>query len=218
MTAVVKAESLTKRFGEVSAVTHLSFALEAGTITGFLGPNGAGKTTTLRMILGLVAPTSGRALVFDHPYAALPRAALRIGAVLEATDFHPGRSGRDHLRMLGQAVDVPDSRADEVLRLVELGDAAHRRVRGYSLGMRQRLGLAIDHDAHLQLPPGSSRGSHRLIRPRFGTALALLAIDFYSARDVVGHGDRSWCLTRASTPFELRTPPCDGVATDGQVG
>jgi ABC-2 type transport system ATP-binding protein len=143
VTAVVEAESLTKRFGEVSAVTDLSFALEAGTITGFLGPNGAGKTTTLRMILGLVAPTSGRALVFDHRYAELPRAAMRIGAVLEAADFHPGRSGRDHLRMLAQAVDVPDSRADEVLRLVELGDAAQRRVKGYSLGMRQRLGLAV---------------------------------------------------------------------------
>jgi ABC-2 type transport system ATP-binding protein len=142
MTAVVKAESLTKRFGEVLAVTDLSFALEAGTITGFLGPNGAGKTTTLRMILGLAAPTTGRALVFDHPYAALPRAAVRVGAVLEATDFHPGRSGRDHLRMLGQAVDVPDSRADEVLRLVELSSASNRRVKGYSLGMRQRLGLA----------------------------------------------------------------------------
>jgi ABC-2 type transport system ATP-binding protein len=142
MTAVVQAESLTKRFGEVPAVTDLSFALEAGTITGFLGPNGAGKTTTLRMILGLVAPTRGRALVFDHRYAQLARAALRIGAVLEATDFHPGRSGRDHLRMLGQAVDVPDSRVDEVLRLVELGDAAGRRVKRYSLGMRQRLGLA----------------------------------------------------------------------------
>jgi ABC-2 type transport system ATP-binding protein len=142
MTVVAKAESLTKRFGEVSAVTELSFALEAGTITGFLGPNGAGKTTTPRMVLGLAAPSSGRALVFDRLYAELPRAALRIGAVLEATDFHPGRSGRDHLRMLGQAVDVPDSRADEVLRLVELGDAARRRVKGYSLGMRQRLGLA----------------------------------------------------------------------------
>jgi ABC-type antimicrobial peptide transport system ATPase subunit len=117
MTAVVRAESLTRRFGEVSAVTDLSFVLEAGTITGFLGPNGAGKTTTLRMILGLAAPTSGRAWVFDFPYAELPRAALRIGAALEATNFHPGRSGRDHLRMLGQAVDVPDSRVDEVLRL-----------------------------------------------------------------------------------------------------
>jgi ABC-2 type transport system ATP-binding protein len=142
MTAVVEAESLTKRFGEVAAVTDLSFALEAGTITGFLGPNGAGKTTTLRMVLGLAAPTSGRALVFDKPYAELPRPALRIGAVLEATDFHPGRTGRDHLRMLGRAVDVPDSRTDEVLRLVELTGAVHRRVKGYSLGMRQRLGLA----------------------------------------------------------------------------
>jgi ABC-2 type transport system ATP-binding protein len=142
MTVVVEAESLTKRFGEVSAVTDLSFALEAGTITGFLGPNGAGKTTTLRMVLGLAAPSSGRALVFGRPYAELPRAALRIGAVLEATDFHPGRSGRDHLRMLGKAAGIPDSRADEVLRVVELGDAARRRVKGYSLGMRQRLGLA----------------------------------------------------------------------------
>jgi ABC-2 type transport system ATP-binding protein len=142
MTAVVQAESLTKRFGEVPAVTDLSFALEAGTITGFLGPNGAGKTTTLRMVLGLATPTSGRALVFEQPYAELTHPALRIGAVLEATDFHPGRSGRDHLRMLGRAVDVPDSRADEVLDLVELGKAAGRRVKGYSLGMRQRLGLA----------------------------------------------------------------------------
>ena len=142
MTAVVKAESLTKRFGEVMAVTDLSFVLEAGTITGFLGPNGAGKTTTLRMVLGLASPTSGRALVFDGLYAELERPALRIGAVLEATDFHPGRSGRDHLRMLGRAVDVPDSRVDEVLSLVELSEAAHRRVKGYSLGMRQRLGLA----------------------------------------------------------------------------
>ena len=142
MTAVVKAEALTKRFGEISAVTDLSFALEAGTITGFLGPNGAGKTTTLRMVLGLAAPTTGRALVFDKPYAELTRPALRIGAVLEATDFHPGRSGRDHLRMLARAVDVPDSRVDEVLSMVELGNAARRRVKGYSLGMRQRLGLA----------------------------------------------------------------------------
>jgi ABC-2 type transport system ATP-binding protein len=139
---VVEATSLTKRFGAVPAVSDLSFGLQAGTITGFLGPNGAGKTTTLRMILGLVAPTSGRALVFDHPYAQLPRAPLRIGAVLEASDFHPGRTGRDHLRMLARAVNVADSRADEVLRLVELGDASRRRVKGYSLGMRQRLGLA----------------------------------------------------------------------------
>ena len=142
MPPVVVAESLTKRFGDVVAVDDLSFALESGTITGFLGPNGAGKTTTLRMLLGLAAPTKGRALVFEQPYAEIEHPALRIGAVLEATDFHPGRSGRDHLRMLGQAVGVPDSRADEVLALVELRDAGRRRVKSYSLGMRQRLGLA----------------------------------------------------------------------------
>jgi ABC-2 type transport system ATP-binding protein len=142
VTAVVRAESLSKRFGKLTAVDDLSFELDAGTITGFLGPNGAGKTTTLRMLLGLAAPTSGRALVFDELYAQLRQPALRIGAVLEATDFHPGRSGRDHLRTLGRAAELPDARADEVLRLVELEDAGKRRVKGYSLGMRQRLGLA----------------------------------------------------------------------------
>ena len=140
--AVVLSEGLTKRFGGLTAVDDLSFALEAGTITGFLGPNGAGKTTTLRMLLGLAAPTGGRALIFDQPYAHLADAARRVGAVLEATDFHPGRSGRDHLRTLSRAVDLPDSRVDEVLGLVELTDVARRRVKGYSLGMRQRLGLA----------------------------------------------------------------------------
>jgi ABC-2 type transport system ATP-binding protein len=107
---VVRAESLTKRFGSLVAVDDLSFALEPGTITGFLGPNGAGKTTTLCMLLGLAAPTSGRALVFGQPYAELAEPTRRIGAMLEATDFHPGRSGRDHLRMLAGAVDLPRSR------------------------------------------------------------------------------------------------------------
>src|ERR1700689_4826278 len=142
MAVVVQAESLSKRFGKVLAVDGLSFALEAGTITGFLGPNGAGKTTTLRMLLGLAAPTTGRALVFDELFSDLDRPALRVGAVLESTDFPPGRSGRDHLRSLSRAVDLPDSRVDEVLKLVELQSAAGRRVKGYSLGMRQRLGLA----------------------------------------------------------------------------
>jgi ABC-2 type transport system ATP-binding protein len=141
LTAVV-AESLTKRFGDVLAVDDLSFTLEPGTVTGFLGPNGAGKTTTLRMLLGLSAPTSGSSLVLGKPYTTLNRPALSVGAVLEATDFHPGRSGRDHLRMLCRAVDLPDSRADDVLKTVELQAAAKRRVKGYSLGMRQRLGLA----------------------------------------------------------------------------
>ena len=141
-TQVVRAESLTKRFGGVLAVDGLSFVLEQGTITGFLGPNGAGKTTTLRMLLGLATPTSGRASLFGRPYAELAEPSRRVGAVLEATDFHPGRSGRDHLRMLGEAVDLPRSRVEEVLRLVELQQAASRRVKTYSLGMRQRLGLA----------------------------------------------------------------------------
>ena len=138
----VRVESLTKRFGDVVAVDDLSFELERGTITGFLGPNGAGKTTTLRMVVGLVAPTSGRALVFGRPYVELAEPSRRVGAALEAADFHPGRSGRDHLRMLAEAVELPRSRVEEVLRLVELEGAARRRVKTYSLGMRQRLGLA----------------------------------------------------------------------------
>ena len=142
MPAVVAADSLTKRYGKLTAVDGLSFELDAGTVTGFLGPNGAGKTTTLRMLLGLAKPTSGGALVFDRPYGELERPALRVGAVLEATDFHPGRTGRNHLRTLARATAVPDSRVDEVLKLVELDSAKNRRVKGYSLGMRQRLGLA----------------------------------------------------------------------------
>ena len=108
----VRAESLTKRFGDVVAVDDLSFELERGTITGFLGPNGAGKTTTLRMVVGLVAPTSGRALVFGRPYVQLAEPSRQVGAALEAADFHPGRSGRDHLRMLAEAVDLPSSRVE----------------------------------------------------------------------------------------------------------
>jgi ABC-2 type transport system ATP-binding protein len=139
---VIQSESLSKRYGDVLAVDQLTFAIEAGTITGFLGPNGAGKSTTLRMLLGLAKPSAGQSTVFGQPYDQLQNPAIRIGAVLEATDFHPGRSGRDHLRSLAWAVGIPDARVDEVLSLVELQDAAKRRVKGYSLGMRQRLGLA----------------------------------------------------------------------------
>jgi ABC-2 type transport system ATP-binding protein len=141
-TAVVAVRSLTKRFGELVAVNDLSFSLEPGTITGFLGPNGAGKTTTLRVLLGLAEPTAGEALVFGRRYRDLNEPARRIGAVLESNDFHPGRSGRNHLRALAAASKIPPRRIDEVLALVELEDAADRRVRTYSLGMRQRLGLA----------------------------------------------------------------------------
>jgi ABC-2 type transport system ATP-binding protein len=140
--AVVAVRSLTKRFGDLLAVDDLTFALEPGTITGFLGPNGAGKTTTLRLLLGLAEPTAGEALVFGRRYRDLDDPARQVGAVLESNDFHPGRSGRDHLRALAAAAEVPSTRIEEVLALVELEGAADRRVRTYSLGMRQRLGLA----------------------------------------------------------------------------
>jgi len=139
---VVAVRSLTKRFGEVTAVDDLTFSLVPGTVTGFLGPNGAGKTTTLRLLLGLAEPTAGEALVFGRRYRELDQPVRRVGAVLESSDLHPGRSGRDHLRALAMAAEIPPGRIDEVLALVELEAAAKRRVRTYSLGMRQRLGLA----------------------------------------------------------------------------
>jgi ABC-2 type transport system ATP-binding protein len=142
VTDVLSAVGLTKRFGELTAVDDLSFQVEAGSVTGFLGRNGAGKTTTLRMLLGLAEPTRGCALVFGRPYAELERPASRVGAVLEAADLHPGRSGRDHLRVLAPVARVPTSRVDEVLELVDLRSAGDRRTKGYSLGMRQRLSLA----------------------------------------------------------------------------
>ncbi len=139
---VVTVSSLTKRYDQVLAVDDVSFSLEAGTVTGFLGPNGAGKTTTLRLLLGLAEPTAGEALVFGRGYRKLDDAVGRVGAVLESSDFHPGRSGRDHLRVLALAAGIPASRVEEVLALVEIEPAAGRRVKTYSLGMRQRLGLA----------------------------------------------------------------------------
>jgi ABC-2 type transport system ATP-binding protein len=126
----------------VIAVEDLTFRLDTGTVTGFLGPNGAGKTTTLRMLLGLVRPTAGSALVFGRNYRKHPEPARRVGAVLEAADFHPGRSGREHLITLALVASLPVARVDEALELVELTHAARRRVGTYSLGMRQRLGLA----------------------------------------------------------------------------
>jgi ABC-2 type transport system ATP-binding protein len=139
---VVTVTSLSKQYGELLAVDDLTFALEAGTVTGCLGPNGAGKTTTLRLLLGLAEPTAGQALVFGRRYQELDQPARRVGAVLESNDFHPGRSGRDHLRAVAIAAKIPPRRVDEVLVLVELAADAQRRVKTYSLGMRQRLGLA----------------------------------------------------------------------------
>ena len=120
----------------------MSFTAPAGQVTGFLGPNGSGKTTTLRMVLGLVQPTAGEALIGGVPYQRLDHPRRRVGALLEATGFHPGRRARDHLRVLAAADGIPDRRVEEVLGQVDLSAAAGRRVRGFSLGMRQRLGVA----------------------------------------------------------------------------
>jgi ABC-2 type transport system ATP-binding protein len=137
----VDVRGLSKSFGSVRAVSDLSFTVEPGSVTGFLGPNGAGKTTTLRMVLGLMHPDAGTASFDGAPYSSLAEPLRTVGAVLE-TAFHPGRSGRNHLRVYCRAAGLPISRADEVLVQVGLADAGDRRAGGYSLGMRQRLALA----------------------------------------------------------------------------
>jgi ABC-2 type transport system ATP-binding protein len=140
--AEVEVRDLTKTFGRVTAVRGVSFTAPAGQVTGFLGPNGSGKTTTLRILLGLVRADAGAALIGGVPYGRLAQPRRMVGAMLEATGFHPGRRARDHLRVLADTADIPGSRVDEVLDQVGLAPAARRRVREFSLGMRQRLGLA----------------------------------------------------------------------------
>ncbi len=138
----IEVSGLSKRFGATLAVDDLSFTVDAGRIVGFLGPNGAGKTTTLRALLGLIRPTSGSVTIEGQTYAELEDPAATVGAVLDGGSLHPGRSGRNHLRALARAAGVDSARVDELLALVSLSDASKRRAGGYSLGMRQRLGLA----------------------------------------------------------------------------
>ena len=140
--ASIEVQGLTKRFGAVLAVDDLSFTVEQGSVTGFLGPNGAGKTTTLRMLLGLVRPTAGKALVNGREYRDLPDPMRSVGAVLESSGFHPARTARNHLRAIAVVDGIAATRVDEVLELVGLSGDADRRVGGYSMGMRQRLELA----------------------------------------------------------------------------
>jgi len=140
--AAIEAVGLTKRYAGVTAVDDLTFRVREGSVTGFLGPNGAGKTTTLRMVLGLARPSAGEATIAGRRYVDLDDPIRTVGANLEVAGAHPGRSGRDHLRALAAMAGLPRSRVEEVLRLVELERAAHRRAGKYSLGMRQRLGLA----------------------------------------------------------------------------
>lgn len=135
-------DSLTKVYGEVTALRDVSFSARPGRVTGFLGPNGAGKTSTLRILLGLNRPTAGAALIDGRHYRDLEAPSRRVGGSLSADVFHPGRSGRNHLLTLAIAAGIDRSRIDAVLHQVGLSEAAHRAVGGYSLGMRQRLGLA----------------------------------------------------------------------------
>jgi ABC-2 type transport system ATP-binding protein len=140
--AAIEITGLSKRFGSLVAVDDLSFEAHAGRVTGFLGPNGAGKSTTLRALLGLVHPSNGTATFGGARYEELEHPSATVGAVLEDASFHPGRTGRNHLRVLAAAGSHPSRRVDEVLDLVELTGAADRRVGGYSMGMRQRLAIA----------------------------------------------------------------------------
>jgi len=183
--APIEIKGLSKRFGRhVQAVEDLSFEVQPGRITGFLGPNGAGKSTTIRILLGLVHADRGTARFDGRRYEQLPHASGRVGAVLEGASFHPGRSGRNHLRVLAAAGSHPERRVDEVLEIVGLTDAAHRRVKGYSMGMRQRLAIAaallgepevliLDEPTNGLDPPGI-RWMRDLIRERADAGSAVL--------------------------------------------
>ena len=180
----ISVSHLTKRFGPTLAVDDLSFTVRPGVVTGFLGPNGAGKSTTMRMLLGLVTPTSGSALVGGMAYADLPDPPRTVGALLEADAFHPSRTGRAHLAILAAAAGLPRPRVDEVLGLVGLLGAADRAAGGYSLGMRQRLGIAgallgdpevliLDEPAN-GLDPAGVRGLRTLLRERAARGASVL--------------------------------------------
>ena len=139
---MIRAQGLTKTYGDTTAVAGIDFTVEPGRVTGFLGPNGAGKSTTMRMILGLDRPTSGEVTVNGRPYVAAPAPLREVGALLEAGAIHPGRSARDHLRWLAASNGIPHTRVGEVLEAVGLDGVAGRRVGKFSLGMGQRLGIA----------------------------------------------------------------------------
>jgi len=213
--APIHIEGLSKSFGAVQAVSDLSFQVDPGRVTGFLGPNGAGKSTTLRMLLGLVLKDSGEASFGGRSYEQLPHPSSQVGAVLEDASFHPGRSGRNHLRILATAGEHPSGRVDEVLEQVGLTDAADRRVKGYSMGMRQRLAIAaallgdpevliLDEPANGLDPPGI-RWMRDLLRAQAGRGRAVLVSSHLlsevaqSVDDVViiAHG-----RLRASGPLE----------------
>ena len=139
---MIEAVNLTKRYGDKTAVDNVSFTVEPGTVTGFLGPNGAGKSTTMRMIMGLDKPTSGKVTINGRPYRELSAPLCEVGALLDAKGLHGSRSARSHLRQLAASNGIPAKRVDEVLDITGLTSVAKKRVKGFSLGMGQRLGIA----------------------------------------------------------------------------
>lgn len=142
MTVAIQFEQLVKQYGKQQAVAGLSASVQMGRITGFLGPNGAGKSTTLRCLVGLSDPTSGSAVILGAPYKELENPLSRVGTVLDSRGFHPALTGKQNLKVVAAAAGIPDSRVEEVLAMVELSDAAGKRMKNYSLGMKQRLALA----------------------------------------------------------------------------
>ena len=241
--ASIEVQGLTKRFGAVLAVDDLSFTVQQGTVTGFLGPNGAGKTTTLRMLLGLVRPSGGRALVNGSPYHDLPDPMRTVGAVLESSGFHPARSARNHLRTIAAVDDIGDDRVDEVLDLVGLSADADRHVGGYSMGMRQRLELArallgdpqiliLDEPANGLDPQGIAwlRGFLRWLAAQDRVVLIsshLLAEAAQTVDDVIvlnhgrmaGHGPLDELRRGATATVRVRTPDAERlVALLGVAG
>ena len=203
--AAIEVRGLTKRFGDVLAVDDLSFEVERGTVTGFLGPNGAGKTTTLRALLGLVEPSAGSALINGRRYRQLADRARQVGAALEGADMHPGRTARDHLRVRATAAGIDRVRVGAVLDLVELTDAADRRVGVFSLGMRQRLALAaallgdpevliLDEPAN-GLDPDGVRWLRRLLRGLAAQGRTVL-VSSHVLAEVAQTADRVVILSR----------------------
>jgi ABC-2 type transport system ATP-binding protein len=224
--AAIEIRGVSKRFGSVQAVRDLSFEVNAGRVTGFLGPNGAGKSTTLRVLLGLVHANGGSATFDGRQYEELPHPSSHVGAVLEEASFHPGRSGRNHLRVLAMAGRHPEGRVDEVLGRVGLSDAANRRVKGYSMGMRQRLAIAaallgdpevliLDEPTNGLDPPGI-RWMRELVRSEAASGRAvlvsshLLAEVSQSVDDVVVIAQGS---LRASGPIDGVLGSPDGPVT-----
>ena len=233
----IEVQGLTKRFGGgVVAVQDLSFSVVPGRVTGFLGPNGAGKTTTLRMLLGLVNPTSGTATIGGVRYRDLPRPTSQVGAVLEATSFHPSRRARAHLRMIAIAAGIDEARIDPSLELVGLSGDARRKVGGFSMGMRQRLELAaallgdpgvliLDEPSN-GLDPQGIAWLRQLIRHLAGEGRTVLVSSHLLAEmsqtvdDVVivseGHlraqGPLATLVAQAKVSMRVRTPEPDRLA------